>query len=47
MIDKSLNESFGCQEYCKPMFKTCMEKEKDEARCENKHKECISFCKFA
>jgi len=47
MIEKSLNTESGCKEYCEPIYKDCEKNEKDEARCKEKQKECMSFCQFA
>ena len=47
MIEKSEDTEFGCEEYCEPIHTDCLKEEKEEDRCEEKLKDCISFCQFA
>lgn len=47
MIEKSIDTEFGCEEYCQPVYKTCVQNEKDEDGCEEKHESCLSFCQYA
>ena len=47
MIEKPINTKFGCEEYCEPVYKSCVQNENDEGRCEEKHDECMSFCQYA
>jgi hypothetical protein len=47
MIEKPLDTEFGCKEYCEPGYKACIENEGDDARCEEKHDDCMAFCQFA
>jgi hypothetical protein len=47
MIDKPIDTEFGCEEYCEPAYQACQQGEKDEALCQERHKDCISFCQFA
>ncbi len=48
MEDRSKAYEDACREYCEPLHRVCLtsDEESDE-RCEEKLKQCISFCEFA